>query len=323
MPRTKRWTTGRNQGTAVPARRGAERQPGQDLGFGHRPPDCPLQRFGQLVQRLGSGEFLVQPVHDLVAGQRVVERQRPVSRGALRSAPVPRASDTPRARRRRSRLLLHLHREDATVEDCSRGLGGCRRDGARRRPDLGLVVPLPRWLPASAATPNIRAAKLRAVSGSPPVHDGRGRGDRRWCDPHRRCRTRAGGGSGRRFPPPMAPVKVCASSNTRKSSRASANSSTSCWRVSKQFELLDVGQENPRLPACGAHHLTRADLLRGVDRFAAARPPRLFEPRFIVRARRPRGAGRTPRHLRLTLRRLAHVYPEWNPRPGQESAASA
>ena len=87
----------------------------------------------------------------------------------------------------------------------------------------------------------------------------------------------------------------------------------------EQLELLDVGEENPRLASRGAHHLARADLLGRVDRLAAAVAVRPLQPGLVVGPRRACGqpdAG----DVRLVLRRLADVHPERNAGASEEAA---
>ena len=50
----------------------------------------------------------------------------------------------------------------------------------------------------------------------------------------------------------------------------------------QQLELLDVGEQNPRLPPGAAHDLARADLLGGIDRLAAAVSPRPFQAGLVI-----------------------------------------
>ena len=87
----------------------------------------------------------------------------------------------------------------------------------------------------------------------------------------------------------------------------------------QQLELLDVGEENARLPPGGAHDLARADLLGRADRLAASVAPDLRQPGLVVGPRRPRrqpDAG----HLGLVLGGLADVHAERNARARQQAA---
>ena len=87
----------------------------------------------------------------------------------------------------------------------------------------------------------------------------------------------------------------------------------------KQLELLDVGEQDARLPSGGAHDLAGADLLSRIDRLAAAFAPRPREAGFIVGPRRPRPQP-DAHHVRLPLRGLADVDPERNSRARQHPA---
>ena len=87
----------------------------------------------------------------------------------------------------------------------------------------------------------------------------------------------------------------------------------------EQFELLDVGEQDAWLPAGCAHDLPGADLLARIDGLAAAFAPRPCEPGFVVGLRRPRSQP-DAHHVRLPLRGLADVDPEWNSGAGQHPA---
>ena len=75
----------------------------------------------------------------------------------------------------------------------------------------------------------------------------------------------------------------------------------------QQLELLDVGQQDARLPARSAHHLSGAGLLEGVDGVAATFCAYLGQLRLVVG---PRGAGREPDPCNrvVLLGRLADVH---------------
>ena len=87
----------------------------------------------------------------------------------------------------------------------------------------------------------------------------------------------------------------------------------------EQFELLDVGEQDAWLPVGCAHDLPGADLVARIDGLAAAFAPRPCEPGFVVGLRRPR-SQLDAHHVRLPLRGLADVDPEWNSGAGQHPA---
>ena len=123
------------QRPTVAARRGAERQPGEDLGFGDRPPDSALQGRRQILQSPRGRQLLVQPEDQRVAGQRRVQHLRPLARAQFFSRQC--AVDVPDVRTGRGTLFHGLHR---AVENRGGVFPGSRRGESPLGPDLGLVV---------------------------------------------------------------------------------------------------------------------------------------------------------------------------------------
>ncbi len=300
------------QRPSVVARRGAEGQPGEDLGFGDRPPHSGLQRRRQLFQGPRGRQLLVQSEDDLVAGQRRVQHLRPITRGQLLARQC--TVDVPDVRSGRG---VFFHGEHHAVENRGGVFPGRWRDESTPGPDLGLVV-LPdrrhRVGPDAEETRGEVAPRLRIVV----IDDGRrGRDARRaaWIGPAERAKTPDEAG---RLRPQRAGERMRFVEHQEIEPRAGEELDVLLPRQ-QQLELLDVGEENLRLSSRGAHDLARADLLGRTDRLAAAVAPRLSQPGLVVGPRRPRGQP-DPGYPRFVLRRLADVHPERNARARQQPA---
>ena len=63
----------------MPARRGTERQPGEDLGFRNGPPDELFQCGRQFGECSWGSQLFVEPEHQFVPRQCSVERIGPVA----------------------------------------------------------------------------------------------------------------------------------------------------------------------------------------------------------------------------------------------------
>ena len=124
------------QRAPFPARGSSERHPGKDLGFRDRSPRLLLEHRRKLVQCARRSQLLVQAEYELVAGERLVQRVRPVAFVQILS--------TERAPGRTHccpGIVVVLHRPDAALEDAGGFFDRSRRNEARRRlPHLGLVV---------------------------------------------------------------------------------------------------------------------------------------------------------------------------------------
>ena len=300
------------QRSSVAARRGAERQPGEDLGFGDRPPDSGLQGRRQLLQSPRGRQLLVQSEDQLVAGQRRVQHLRPLARAQFFSRQC--AVDLPDVRTRRSTFFHGLHR---ALENRGRVFPGGRRSESPLGPDLGLVVlPDRRHRVARYAEETRRevASGLRVVV----IDDGRrGRDARRAgrVGPAERAKPPDEAG---RFRPQRAGERMRFVEHEEVEPGAGKELDVLLPRQ-QQLELLDVGEQNARLSSRAAHDFARADLLGRIDRLAAAFASRPSQPGLVVgprRSRRQPHAG----YVRLVLGRLADVHAERNPGARQQPA---
>ena len=296
----------------VASRRRSEGQPRQDLGLGHRPPGFRLEGRGQRLQGPRGRQLLVQPEHDPVAGQGRVERLGPFARAQLFSP--QRAVGSAHLRFRRG---LVVHRGHGAVENLGGIAGGRRRGESRLPPDLGFVV-LPdrrhRVRRHAEETRREVSPGLRIVV----IDDGR-----RGRDARRPGRV----GPAERAKPPDEAGRLGSQRSAERmrfvehqeiEPRPGEELDVLLPRQ-QQLELLDVGEQDARLPPGGPHDFARADLLGRLDRLAAALVPRSFQPGLVVGPRRPRGqpdAG----HSRFVLRRLADVHAERNARAREQAA---
>ena len=291
-----------------------------------------LEHPRQFVQRARRVQLLVEAENQLVAGERRVQRFRPVAFAQI--FPPERAPDRPH---RGPGTVLVLDGLDAALKDIRRDFSRGRRDRSRRRPDLSLVVFPDRLhlFGRDAEEPRCEVLRgLRVLS----VNDGGRGGDA--------CRTdsaRLGP-----IPPGLGLVRLSTRIDIAAAERAKAPDEAGRLRAQragervcliehqegepctgeqldvllageKQLELLDVGEQDAWLAAGCAHDLPGADLLPRIDRLAAAFAPRPCESCFIVGPRRPRPQPDT-HHLRLPLRGLADIDPERNASARQHSA---
>ena len=305
---------GPQQRPTVASRRRSERQPGQDLGLGHRPPDPRLEGGRQLLQGLRGRQLFIQPEHDLVAGERRVQRLGPIARAQFFSR--QRAVD--RARLWPGRDVV-LHGSHGAVEDLGGVRGGSRRGESRRRPDIGLVVLPDRRDRVGRHAEETRrevAPRLRVVV----IDDGRrGRDARRTgrVGPTERAETSNETG---RLRPQRARERMRFVEHQEIEPGAGEQLDVLLPRQ-QQLELLDVGEQNPRLPPGAAHDVARADLFGRIDRLAAAVSPRPFQSAFVVGPRRTRGQL-DPGYSRFVLRRFPDIHAEGNPGTRQQPAQS-
>ena len=314
MPRTNPCTTGRNSGR--PSRRAAApsvSHANTSASVTGRP-TRPSRARGQLLQSPRGRQLLVQSEDQLVAGQRRVQHLRPLAGGQFFSR--QRAVDVPDVHTRRGALFHGLHR---AVEKRGCVFPGGRRGESPLGPDLGLVVlPDRRHRVARHAEETRRevAPRLRIVV----IHDGcRGRDARRASRVGPAERAKAPDEAGR-FRPQRAGERMRFVEHEEIEPRAREELDVLLPRQ-QQLELLDVGEENPRLSCRAAHDLARADLLGRIDRLAAAFASRPFQPGLVVgprRSRRQPHAG----HVRLVLGRLADIHAERNPGARQQPAQS-
>ncbi len=301
---------GPQQRPSVVARRGAEGQPGEDLGFGDRPPHSGLQRRRQLFQGPRGRQLLVQSEDDLVAGQRRVQHLRPITRGQLLARQC--TVDVPDVRSGRRTVL---HGEHHAVENRGGVFLGRWRDESTPGPDLGLVV-LPdrrhRVGPHAEETRREVASRLRVVV----IDDGRRGRDARRAGRVRPAERAKPPDEAGRLRPQRAGERVRFVEHHEIEPGAGEELDVLLPRQ-QQLELLDVGEENPRLSSRGAHDLARAGLLGRTDRLAAAVAPRLSQAGVEVGSRRPRGQP-DPGYPRFVLRRLADIHAEGNPGTRQQ-----
>ena len=110
----------------------SERHPGKDLGFRDRSARLLLEQRRKLVQCTRRSQLLVQAEHKLVAGERRVQRFRPVAFDQIVSA--ERAIDGTHCG---PGIGVVLHRLDAALEDAGgifdrsrRNAGGMKRGAA-------------------------------------------------------------------------------------------------------------------------------------------------------------------------------------------------
>ena len=162
---------GPQQRAAVRARRRAQRQPGEDLGLGDRPPEVPRKGGGQLVERSGRAEFLVQPEHDFVARQRGVERVRPISRRQLLAGQLG-----VRGAHGGGAIVSLIDRAQATFQDHRGVLPRRRGRNPRRGPYLRLVVLADRLHRGGGNAEEARRERARGRR-FPVIDDGRRGGD--------------------------------------------------------------------------------------------------------------------------------------------------
>ena len=303
---------GPQQRAAVRARRRAQRQPGENLGLGDRPPEVSRKGRGQLGERFGHAEFFVQPEHDFVARQSGVERGRPISRRQLITGQFGVCG----AHGGRSIVSL-VDRLHATVQDGRGVLPRRRGRNPRRCPYFRLVVLADRPHRGGGDAEEARRERARGRR-FPVIDDGRRGGDaggviRLGGAERAQAPDQAGGlrakraGEGMRF---VEHQEV----EPRRGEQLDV-----LLAGEQQLQLLHVGEQHPRLPARRAHHLPRADFLGRVHGLAAALALRPPQPRLVVG---PRGAGPQPDagHVGFALRRLADVDAERNAGAGQQAA---
>ena len=298
------------QRTVVLSRRGAQRQPSQDFSLRDGAAAVLLKGRRQLVERPGRSEFLVQAEDQFVTGQSLVERAGPVS---LRHAV---AGERPIGRTHGGvRILVIVDREHAAFEYVRGVLPRTAGREAGCRPHLLLVVfsdRLHRVGGHSEEPSRERARRLRALV----IDDGRrsrdaGRSIRGCPTEHSQPPDQAGGLRAERTGEGVGLVE-----HQEVQPRIGEELDVLLPRQ-QQLELLDVGEQDARLPPRRAHHLPRAHFLGRIHGLAAAvalRPP---QARFVVG---PRGTGRKPDagHVGFALGRLADVDPERNTGPGEQ-----
>ena len=277
------------QRASFPARGGSERQPGKDLGFRDRSACLLLEHRRKFIQCTRRSQLLVQAEDELVAGERRVQRVRPVAFVQIVSAEraIGRTHCGPG-------IVVVLHRLDAALEDAGGFFERSRRNEARRRlPHLGLVVFPDRhhrfgWDAEEPRCEVVRGPRTFAIDDGGRGGDTCRMGFARhapnslgfaWLMPSPLDSARCESGSRAAF------ATAEGAQAPDEAGRLRAQRARECVRLvedqvveprageqldvllpgQEQFELLDVGEQDAWLPAGCAHDLPGADLLARID----------------------------------------------------------